>query len=109
VLKVVTTTLTGLLTPLTNFIGLATSGLFGENSVLSLSANAQNQPNPAAPSGTALPRWAASLPGPDPVTRTTGRYDVAALRLNTLGLLGPSLAIELDFARSSVGSNTVVR
>jgi hypothetical protein len=109
VLKVVTTTLTGLLTPLTNFIGPATSGLFGENSVLSLSANAQNLPNPAATSGTALPRWAASLPGPDPVTRTTGRYDVAALRLSTLGLLGPGLAIELDFARSSVGSNTVVR
>jgi hypothetical protein len=107
-LKVTTTTLNGLLTPLITFVGAATAGLFGESALLSLTANAQNAPNPALPSGTSVPRWAASLPGPNPLTRSTGQYDVAALRLSALGVLGGGLAVELDLARSSVGVNRVI-
>jgi hypothetical protein len=107
-LKTTTTALTNLTTPLINFVGLATSGLFGESALLSLTANAQNAPNPALPSGTSVPRWAAALPGPNAATHTTGRYDISALRLSALGILGGGLAVELDLARSSVGQNDLI-
>lgn len=108
-LPAITGALTDLTAPLISFVGLTTRALFGENSVLSLSVNAQNRPNPALASGTAVPRWAASLPGPDAAARSTGRYDVSALRISTLGILGPNLAVDIDLARSSVGSNSVIR
>jgi hypothetical protein len=107
-LRSTTTLLTNVTAPLITFVGSATRGLFGENALLSLTANAQNAPNPALPRGTSVPRWAATLPGPDPSTRSTGRYDVSALRLSALGVLGGGLAVELDIARSSVGQNRVI-
>jgi hypothetical protein len=104
----VTTTLTNLTQPLITFVGAATAGLFGESALLSLTANAQNAPNPALPSGSSVPRWASSLPGPNAATHTTGRYDISALRLSALGALGGGLAVELDLARSSVGQNHLI-
>jgi hypothetical protein len=108
VLQTTTTTLTGLANPLIGFVGAATAGLFGEGALLSLVVNAQNSPNPQEPAGPQQPEWAVGLPGPDDFTRSTGRYDVSALRLTTLGLLGPNLNVDVDLARSSVGSNRVV-
>jgi hypothetical protein len=108
VLQTTATALTELVNPLIGFVGAATAGLFGEGALLSLVANAQNFPNPQQPAGPQQPEWAAGLPGPDDSTRSTGRYDVSALRLTTLGLLGPNLNVNLDLARSSVGSNRVV-
>jgi hypothetical protein len=104
----VTGTLTGLLQPVVTFVGSATTSLFGADAVLSLIVNAQNRPDPAQPSGPDEPEWAADLPGVDGTTRSTGRYDVSALRLTTLGLLGNGLNVDLDLARSSVGGNQVV-
>jgi hypothetical protein len=103
-----TATLTALLDPVIDFVGAVTASLFGEGSLLSLTVNAQNRPDPGQPSGADEPEWAADLAGPDPLTRSSGRYDVSALRLSTLGLLGDNLNVELDLARSSVGANQVV-
>ncbi|HEV7951414.1 MAG TPA: choice-of-anchor G family protein [Glaciihabitans sp.] len=108
ILSSTTAALTTLSTPLLRFVGDATSGLFGENSVVSLTANAQNSPDLADPSGSDLPEWASELPGPDSAAKSSGQYDVSALRLSTLGILGSELNVDLNFARSSVGSNTVI-
>jgi hypothetical protein len=82
--------------PVVTLVSNATDSLFGEDSLLSLTANAQNSPNPA--NGNLEPGW--SLPGPDAATRSTGQYDVAALRLTAVGTV-----VQLDLARSSVGTS----
>lgn len=90
---------------LVTFLGTSTSTLFGPTGLVSLTANAQNLPDPAIPNAGTPPSWAAGLPGPTVNPDSTGRYDVAALRLEVLGAL-PSIRLGLDLARSSVGSNT---
>ncbi|WP_152631218.1 choice-of-anchor G family protein [Agreia bicolorata] len=82
--------------PVITLVANATRGLFGEDSLLSLTANAQNSPDPA--NGNPEPAW--SVPGPDPATGSTGQYDVAALRLTAVGT-----TVQLDLARSSVGTS----
>lgn len=79
------------------------TGIFGSAGVAELWANAQNRPDPAEANAGPEPSWAAGLPGPTTNPFGTGRYDVAALRMTIRG----SSTTGLDFARSSVGSNTV--
>ncbi|WP_309072636.1 choice-of-anchor G family protein [Arthrobacter sp.] len=95
------TDLHALADPLVSLVSSALAELFGRDSVLSLVANAQNQPDPAEMSGS-NPAWVA--PDPYPELEGTGRYDVAALRINVPG--SPGL-VTLDLARSSIGPNTV--
>jgi hypothetical protein len=94
VLATTRTALLALTAPVVTLVADATRGLFGENALLSLTANAQNSPNPE--NANPQPSW--SLPGPDAATRSTGQHDVAALRLTAVGTL-----LQLDLARSSVG------
>jgi hypothetical protein len=97
--SVVSTTSAALLAltaPVITLVANATRGLFGEDALLSLTANAQNSPDPA----NANPEPAWSVPGPDAATRSTGQYDVAALRLTAVGT-----TVQLDLARSSVGTS----
>jgi len=103
------TTLNGLLAPVVTLVASSLNVLFGPDSVLSLVVNAQNRPDPARQSVPAgdPPAWAASLPAPDASARSSGRFDVSALRLVVLGGLGGGVA--LDLARSSVGPNQLPR
>lgn len=87
--------------PLVSLISTTLRGLFGPESALSLTANAQNQPDPAALEGLD-PAWTERNPWTG--LEGTGQYDVAALRIDVLGPLGLA---ELELARSSVGPNTV--
>jgi hypothetical protein len=98
------TGLASLADPLVAFAGRASTRLLGEGGVLSLTVNAQNRPDPSAPHGTTEPAWAASLPAPDPVTGSSGRFDVSAVRLT-----GADGALAIDFARSSVGAVVPLR
>lgn len=101
------TTLAADSSALVTFLGTSTSALFGSGGLVSLVANAQNAPDPSIPNAGTPPSWAAALPGPTVDPFSTGRYDVAALRLVVLGAV-PSVSLGLDLARSSVGSNTVI-
>jgi len=96
VLATTRTALLALTTPVVTLVSNATDVLFGEDSLLSLTANAQNSPNPA--NDNPEPAW--TVDGPDAATRSTGQYDVAALRLTAVGT-----AVQLDLARSSVGTS----
>lgn len=96
VLAATRATLLTLTEPVVTVVADATAFLFGEDSLLSLTANAQNSPNPA--NGNPEPGW--SLLGPDAATGSTGQYDVAALRLTAVGT-----TVQLDLARSSVGTS----
>jgi len=91
------TTLTGLTTgvtaPLVRLLDLLLSGLFGTTGVASLLVNAQNDPLTGHPE----PGDWASIP--------QGRYDVGALRVGVLGLLGPGTDVDIVLARGSVGAN----
>jgi hypothetical protein len=79
--------------------------LFGESGLLSLMVNVQNAPT-GVDAGAAPAAWT-GLPGPSAGPPfSTGRYDVAALRLAVLGALGPA-EVAVELARSSVGSNTI--
>jgi len=96
--------------PLGDLLGLldATLGvLLGPDGVLSLTVNAQNDPDPAAIGASPeLPSWT-GIPGEPSTTAAgfaTGRYDIAAL---VLGVVGAIDAVELVLARASVGANTV--
>jgi len=83
------------------------SGLLGPDGVLSLTVNAQNDPDPAdAAASPELSSWAGILGTPSWSSGgfSTGRYDVAALVLRVLGALD---AVELVLARGSVGGNVV--
>jgi len=86
-------------------LGDSLGGLFGSNGVLGLLVNAQNDPDPdASGAGAEPPSWA-GLPEADwAYPPSTGTYDVAALRLSVVGAVQ---AVELELARSSVGSNVV--
>ncbi|CAD5991085.1 choice-of-anchor G family protein [Agreia sp. COWG] len=90
------TTLLGFTTPVVTLVANATRGLFGEGSLLSLTANAQNSPAPA--NANPQPGW--SVTGPNAATKATGQYDVAALRLTAA-----DARVQLDLARSSVGTS----
>ncbi|HEY4226541.1 MAG TPA: choice-of-anchor G family protein [Pseudolysinimonas sp.] len=92
---------------LVTFLGTSTGTLFGSSGLVSLTANAQNLPDPSIPNEGTPPSWAATLPGATANPYGTGRFDVAALRLVVAGAL-PTVALGLDLARSSVGSNTAV-
>ena len=96
VLATTRTALLALTAPVVTLVSNATDVLFGEDSLLSLTANAQNSPNPA--NGNPEPAW--TVDGPDAATRSTGQYDVAALRLTAVGTV-----VQLDLARSSVGTS----
>jgi len=96
VLATTRTALLALTAPVVTLVSNATDVLFGEDSLLSLTANAQNSPNPA----NANPQPAWTVEGPDAATKSTGQYDVAALRLTAV-----ATAVQLDLARSSVGTS----
>ena len=96
VLATTRTALLALTAPVVTLVSNATDVLFGEDSLLSLTANAQNSPNPA--NGNPEPAW--TVDGPDAATRSTGQYVVAALRLTAVGSV-----VQLDLARSSVGTS----
>ena len=92
---------------LVTFLGTSLNGLFGTSGLVSLVANAQNKPDPSIANAGPEPSWAAGLPGPTTNPDSTGRFDVAALRLVVVGAV-PAVALGLDLARSSVGSNSAI-
>jgi hypothetical protein len=98
-------TLAGVAARVVTLLDDTLGGLFGEGGVVGLLADAQNDPDPLAiGAGPAPAAWAA-LPGPVAgYPSSTGRYDVAALRLTVIGAVR---AVELELARSSVGANLV--
>lgn len=80
--------------PLVELLSLLTSGLLGVDGVASLLINVQNDPltgNPEPGDWAAIPN---------------GQYDVAALRLGVLGLLGTGQDVDVVLATGSVGPNT---
>jgi predicted ribosomally synthesized peptide with SipW-like signal peptide len=85
--------------PLVTSIGSSTSALFGEPGLLRLTANAQNKPAPPVDASLA----------PDDWTTAPGQFDVAALRLTAVGEAFAGSSLSLNFARSSVGPNLLVR
>lgn len=90
---VVTPLANNLVTPLTTLITPVLSTILGPGGLLALVVNEQNAPT--LPAGT--PPTAASWTVP------AGRYEVAAL-----GLQVPSASINIDLARSSVGTSCPV-
>lgn len=82
--------------PLVDAVSRLTAGLFGAGGVASLLVNVQNDPLTGWPEPAS---WA-GIPN--------GRFDVAALRLEVLGLLGVGSDVELVLARGSVGPNVHV-
>lgn len=86
---------TGVTAPIVQLLDLLLSGLFGQTGVASLMVNAQNDPLSGQPEPG---DWV-------PPAVPLGRYDVAALRVGVVGLLGPGTDVDLVFARGSVGAN----
>lgn len=84
--------------PLVELLSYLTYGLLGEENALrvaSLLINVQNDPltgNPEPSDWSGVP---------------DGRYDVAALRLGVLGLLGTGNDVDIVLAKGSVGPNTI--
>jgi len=88
--------LTGVTTsPLVELLSRLTSGLLGDGGVASLLVNVQNDPLTGGPEPS------------DWVDIPTGQYDVAALRLGVLGLLGAGQDVDIVLATGSVGSNSI--
>lgn len=83
--------------PLVSLVSTSLGELFGPRSALSLVANAQNAPSPESLAGL---NPASTERDPWPELEGIGRYDVAALRINVLGL---SEVATLELARSSIG------
>lgn len=81
--------------PLVELLSRLTSGLLGVDGVASLLINVQNDPLSGGPE----PGDWAGIPD--------GRYDVAALRLGVLGLLGAGQDVDIVLATGSVGPNAV--
>lgn len=80
--------------PLVELIATLTAGLLGVDGVVSVLVNVQNQPHSGGPA-----------PG-DWLGIPAGRFDVAALRVAVLGLLGAGNDVDIVLARGSVGPNT---
>ncbi len=83
--------------------------LLGSTGILSILVNAQNAPDPASGGSAGPAAWAgfpAFSPGPP---FSTGRFDVAALRISALSQPGRPVvsAVAFDLARSSVGANRI--
>lgn len=117
---ILTPVVSGIVTPLVTTLGSTTAALasgivgllgdtlgvlFGMDGLVALLVNAQNAPDPTdADAGPEPPSWA-GLPGPDwAAPASTGVHDVAAL---VIGVVGAAPAVQLELARSSVGSNVV--
>lgn len=99
------TTLAALTAPIVTLLASTLGVLFGSDGLVGLLVNAQNDPDPDAVGAGPEPDPWAGLPGPvagHPFQ--TGRYDVAALRLSVVGGIQ---AVEVELARSAVGSNVV--
>lgn len=105
-LSTLTGTLTSVTAQLVTMLGQSLDVFFGEDALLSVVVNAQNAPNPAEDTGSPVPGWAASMPGPSWNPYSSGQYGVSALRIVGLGVLGASGLLELDLANASVGSNS---
>ena len=84
---------TGIFWPIVQFLDFLLSGLLGVNGLASVLINVQNDPLTGNPEP---PDWA----GIDP-----GQYDVAAIRLGVLGLLGGGNDLDVVLAKGSVGPN----
>lgn len=95
--QVLTTTLQAAIDALTGFVSALLKWLFVNPGVLSLTANAQNDPS----AGCSVTPGYKPEP-PDWSSITTGEYDVAALRLSVLQSVSTKL-VTLYLARAAVG------
>jgi hypothetical protein len=84
---------------LIQLLGEVLGGLFGVDGLLSIVVNAQS-----APTGNANP----IPPNFDDPPVPAGQYDIAALRIGVLDLLGDDSNVDITFARSSVGENIYI-
>nr|MDQ2697550.1 hypothetical protein [Actinomycetota bacterium] len=91
--------------PIVTLLGETLDVLFGEQALVSLVVNAQNAPDPADGVSGPLPGWAGGLDVFDASPYESGQYDVSALRLVVLGTAD---VVEVDLARSSVGTNNLL-
>ena len=81
------------------------TGFLGVNGLVSVRINVQNDPTAGNDSDPALgyPDWESG-----PLAVPDDQYDVAALSIGVLNVLGPELNINLELARSSVGVSCAV-
>ena len=95
--QVLTTTVNTAVTALTTFVNQLLTALFVNPGVLSLTANAQNDPQVAC-----IPPTGAGAEPSDWSTLENGEYDVAALRLSVLQSVSTNL-VTAYLARAAVG------
>src|SRR5690606_8410003 len=83
------------------------TGFLGVDGLISLRVNVQNDPaagnDPDPPATQTYPDWESG-----PLSVPDDRYDVAALSVGVLNVLGPGMNINLELARSSVGVSCAV-
>ncbi len=100
-------TLAAATAPVITTLSSLLTGFLGVNGLVSLRANVQNDPasgnDPDPPANQTYPDWENG-----PLAVPDDQYDVAALSIGVLNVLGPGMNVNLELARASVGVSCAV-